>query len=69
MSGTYTHRIVGTTGHEILNPDGEVVVWAVDEITAAVIVALLNGAVRDALFEPAMNEMHKKQINTQLEVK
>ena len=38
----YTIRRVGTTGHEILNPGGEVVAWTVDEHWAALIAALLN---------------------------
>jgi hypothetical protein len=28
---TYTARRSGTVGHEILNPDGEMVAWAADE--------------------------------------
>ena len=33
---------VGTTGHEIRDPEGNVVAWAVDEPWAAILVALLN---------------------------
>ena len=39
---TYTIRQVGTTGHEILTPGGEVIAWTVDEHWAALIAALLN---------------------------
>jgi hypothetical protein len=35
-------RQVGTTGHEIIDPDGHVVAWTVDEPWASIIVALLN---------------------------
>lgn len=35
-------RRVGTTGHEVLDPDGTVVAWATDEPWALVIAALLN---------------------------
>jgi hypothetical protein len=42
-SNTYfTARLVGSAGHEILNPDGEVVAWTVDGRWAAVVTALLN---------------------------
>ena len=47
MTGPYTYRRIATTGHEILSPEGTVVAWTVDAITAAVIVALLNRAVAD----------------------
>lgn len=33
---------IGTTGHEILDPDGTVIAWAADEPWAHVIAALLN---------------------------
>jgi hypothetical protein len=38
----YTARRSGTTGHEILNPDGEVICWTVDGGWAETIVGLLN---------------------------
>ena len=38
----FNARRVGTTGHEILDPDGQVIAWTVDSVWAAVIVALLN---------------------------
>ncbi len=41
---TFSSRLVGTTGHEILTPDGQVIAWTVDSVWAAVIVALPNGA-------------------------
>jgi len=44
MSEPYTYRRIATTGHEILSPEGDVVAWTVDAVTAAVIVALLNRA-------------------------
>ena len=40
--GPFTARPVGTTGHEILGPDGTVIAWVVDERTAVQIVSLLN---------------------------
>jgi hypothetical protein len=40
--GNFTANRVGTTGHEILDPEGNVVAWAVDEPWAAMIAALLN---------------------------
>jgi hypothetical protein len=41
-STSFTARLVGSTGHEILR-DAEVVAWTIDGYWAAVIVALLNG--------------------------
>jgi hypothetical protein len=38
----YSARRCGSTGHEILNPDGEVIAWTVDGRWAEAIVALLN---------------------------
>ena len=38
-------RRVATSGCEILNQDGQVVAWAIDEWWAGVIVALLNHCV------------------------
>jgi hypothetical protein len=38
----YTARASGSTGQEILNPDGEIVAWTVDGWWAAIIVGLLN---------------------------
>ena len=38
-------RRVGTTGHEIINPEGVVVAWTVDEPWATIIVAVLNPAI------------------------
>ena len=35
-------RRVGTTGHEICDPDGTIIAWAVDEPWAALIARLLN---------------------------
>jgi len=40
----FTFRLIGSTGYEILNSDGWVLAWTVDEVTAARIVALLNEA-------------------------
>lgn len=45
----FTYRLAGSTGCEILNPNGEVVAWAVDENMAMVIVAMLNWAEREGL--------------------
>ena len=38
----FTARRVGTTGHEILDPSGNVIAWAIDEVWAAMFVALFN---------------------------
>lgn len=40
---SFTARQIGTTGHEILSHDGEVVAWTVDADWAAILVAVLNG--------------------------
>lgn len=40
-SDAYVARPVGTTGHEIVGPDG-VIAWTVDDNWAAIIAALLN---------------------------
>jgi hypothetical protein len=42
-SKTFTFRQVGTTGCEIVGPDG-VIAWTVDSAWAVLVVALLNGA-------------------------
>ena len=42
INALFHARQVGTTGHEIVNPAGQVVGWTVDASWAAVIVALLN---------------------------
>ena len=42
----FSFRRSGTAGCEILNPDGEVVAWTVEELWAALIVALLNESER-----------------------
>ncbi len=48
MNG-FTFRLAGSTGCEILSPDGVVIAWTVNPVTAAVIVALLNRAGREGL--------------------
>jgi hypothetical protein len=40
--GPYTTRPCGSTGYEILDPQGRVFAWTVDELWAVRIVALLN---------------------------
>lgn len=42
-------RQVGTTGHEIVNPDGQVVAWTVDDHWAAIVVTLLNQTESDRM--------------------
>jgi len=42
--GPFVARRAGTTGCEIINPDGETAAGAVDEATAHAIVSLLNVA-------------------------
>ena len=41
---TFSSTRIGTTGHEICDPDGQVIGWTVTEYWAAAVVALLNGA-------------------------
>ena len=43
-ANAFTFRLIASTGCEILNSDGSVVAWTVDEVTAARIVDLLNEA-------------------------
>ena len=38
----FAYRRVGSTGCEILNPNGIVIAWSIDELWATWIVALLN---------------------------
>ena len=45
----FTFRLAGSTGCEIVSPDGTVFAWTVDETMAMVIVALLNLAEREGL--------------------
>jgi len=40
----FTYRRSGSTGCEILDSDGNVVAWAMDELWAVVIVAGLNSS-------------------------
>ena len=42
IDALFRARQVGTTGHEILDPQGTVIAWTVNEPWAAVIVALLT---------------------------
>ena len=41
-SEEYSSRKIGTTGHEILDANGNVLAWTVDATIAVVIVKLLN---------------------------
>ena len=45
----FAYRRTGSTGCEILTPDGTVVAWTVDTTTAVIIVALLNRTGREGL--------------------
>jgi hypothetical protein len=45
----FAYRLVGSSGCEIVSPDGTVLAWTVDSATAAIIVALLNQADRKGL--------------------
>ena len=40
----FTTRRVATSGHEILNQEGHVIAWTIDEAWASRIVELLNRA-------------------------
>ena len=52
----FTARRVGTSGHEIMSPQGEVIAWTVDAAWAAVIAGLLNRVdVRDPSLSAARN--------------
>ena len=44
MKSPFSYRLVGSTGCEICDQDGNVVAWTVKEAWAAVIVALLTKA-------------------------
>lgn len=46
---TYTFRRSGTTGCEILDLDGVVIAWTIDELWAAVICRLLSTADADPI--------------------
>ena len=46
----FSIRRLGTTGHEILGPDGRAIAWAVDAGWAALIVALLSRAETERLW-------------------
>ena len=59
-SESFSARLVGTTGHEILNSRSEVVAWAVDSVWAATIVALLNRATDEV--GPAANACMKAPL-------
>ena len=48
-SDIFTIERVGTTGHEIRDPNGNVVAWAASEPWAHIIVALLNRVESDGL--------------------
>lgn len=50
----FTTRRVGTTGHEILDPDGSVIAWTADGYWAVVVVALLNAAETHDLERPVI---------------
>lgn len=39
---SFTARKVASTGHEVIDPGGNVIAWTVDAYWAAIIVALLN---------------------------
>ena len=47
----FTTRRVGTIGHEIRDPDGNVVAWAVDKPWAALIAGLLNRVEAEGLWK------------------
>jgi hypothetical protein len=49
---SFSFRLVGTVGCEIV-ADGVVVAWTVDELWAAIIVGLLNGAEHGGSHDPA----------------
>lgn len=42
MQSKYSYRRVGTTGCEVVDLDGFVVAWTVDDVLAALICRLLN---------------------------
>lgn len=63
----YTYRRSGTTGHEILDPNGTVIAWSVDAGWAGIIVGLLNGASFPEPKEPSMTKQQiKKLVSTLL---
>jgi hypothetical protein len=62
MTNPFAYRRSGTTGHEILDPNGLVIAWTVDVGWAGIIVGLLNKA---APFQSSPNReptMTKQEI-------
>ena len=49
MEVNFSIRRVATTGHEILNPDGEAIGWTMTKHWALLIAALLNQVEADGL--------------------
>lgn len=49
---SYTAQACGTTGHEILGPNGDVVAWTVDGYWGTLIAALLNESEQHGLVHP-----------------
>ena len=46
----FSYRLIGTTGCELLDSDGNVIAWTTDELWAVAITALLNN---ESHFSPA----------------
>jgi hypothetical protein len=56
--GTYAARRCGSTGHEIIDPQGKVVAWTVDGAWAAVIVTLFS--MTDGEGPPAVGDVQRQ---------
>src|ERR1017187_8332791 len=59
MTSTYTYRQSGTTGQEIIGPEG-VIAWTVDAKWAGIVTGLLNGAAQH--IAPPGNTMANQEI-------
>jgi hypothetical protein len=62
MTTPYTYRQSGSTGHEIVNPDGLVIAWTVDVGWAGMITGLLNGAALQPRKEMTMTKDEIKNL-------
>ncbi len=59
----FTFRQCGTTGHELLDPEGTVFAWTADAGSAGIIVGLLNKAT--PFQSPTANDMEKPTMTKQ----
>lgn len=62
----FSIRRTGNIGIEILDPNGWVIAWAIDELVGATLVHLLNGCERDDFITLRRNMKSIDQINREL---